>query len=104
MFFDISSFAFFSGAQMTVEEKDKYHNFVWYHINQHTSIDWCNSFCQKLERTATSSNVPIMAESLDTQKLVDAFRNSKKRLILTGLEGTLTRNSANGVANTVRFE
>lgn len=72
------------------------------YINRHTAQAWADSFLERLKNTATSHTVPVVPHLLDEQLMLEAFANSKHRLIMAGLVGTVCAPMMRGVETVSR--
>ncbi|KAI8374198.1 glycosyltransferase family 20-domain-containing protein [Radiomyces spectabilis] len=76
---------------MTADEKQARHQQLYNHITLHSAAFWAESFVKQLVTTTQQLSLQSHSTpSLDKNKLLEAYKSSKKRLIFFDYDGTLT--------------
>lgn len=63
---------------------------MYAHVTNHTAQFWASSFTKELRKTALVPNQTDPTPVLDFVKIVDAYKTSKRRLLMFDYDGTLT--------------
>jgi len=74
----------------TKEEKLEQHQKLFAHVTKHDTRDWTNKFIRRLLTDLATFDQSFDTPPLDRSRLLDQYRQSKKRLFMFDYDGTLT--------------
>jgi trehalose 6-phosphate synthase/phosphatase len=75
---------------MPQEQRKKNYQKLYNHVVSNNVQAWCNSFLKRLMTNLSSFDQSFATPALDRAKLLQQYRDSKKRLFMFDYDGTLT--------------
>lgn len=79
--------------EMPNVERRVYHRYALQYVMTHTAQKWATDFLSRLEEAHGKivERAPIVPKEFETEPVLRAFRESKSRLLILGLVGTITQ-------------
>ncbi|KAK7187373.1 hypothetical protein DPSP01_002500 [Paraphaeosphaeria sporulosa] len=75
---------------MPLEQRKQDYQKLYKHVVSNNVQAWCNNFLKRLMTNLSSFDQSFATPALDRAKLLQQYRNSKKRLFMFDYDGTLT--------------
>jgi trehalose 6-phosphate synthase/phosphatase len=75
---------------MSADEKKHTHDLLFNHVMTNTVKDWTDNYLKRLLTNLASYDQSIATPALDRAKLLQQYRNAKRRLFMFDYDGTLT--------------
>lgn len=86
-----------TAMDLSAEECRELHTYAFNHVRHHTASSWAHSFVHELSSVVAPLSNPSLPPPLNMGHVSESFLSSKKRLIIVGLVGTLTRRRVKGM-------
>ncbi|KAM9956116.1 hypothetical protein ACTFIW_005972 [Dictyostelium discoideum] len=74
---------------MPPEEREEKHQMLLKYVTKHTASHWGLGFVKELNKASSNADKMVTIQKLDIEKVVDIYKQSKRRLLIFAYDGTL---------------